>query len=99
MGLGGTWIYPTGLKYDVCPCSNSGNECCANGGDCSCAGDEMESIEGSPGFWENQLPTTVPKWRIGDSVGCYTHFTGSPLFQFGQYGGHDCDYMGLAQVS
>jgi len=39
------------------------------------------------------------KWRVGDSVGCYSYYTGSPLFQFGDYDGHDCAHMGLAQVS
>merc|ERR1712070_1203650 len=68
-------------------------------GPCDCAWWLAQSIEGGPGYWGGQLPTVVPKWRVGDSVGCYSAYTGSPLFTFGDWGGHDCDKMGFAQVS
>jgi len=96
MGLGGNWMAAEGLHYDVCPCK--GTACCTNG-KCSCCGWLFESFEGGPGYWENELPTTVPKWRVGDSVGCYSYYTGSPLFQFGDWKGHDCEHMGFAQIS
>lgn len=100
MGMGGTWLKAEGLHYDVCPCKPGGfgSKCC-NTQDCDCAGWLFESFEGGPGYWGNELPTTVSKWRVGDSVGCYSFYTGSPLFQFGQYDGHDCSHMGIAQLS
>eukprot|EP01065_Artemidia_motanka_P031351 TRINITY_DN3767_c0_g1_i1.p1 TRINITY_DN3767_c0_g1~~TRINITY_DN3767_c0_g1_i1.p1 ORF type:complete len:769 (+),score=237.69 TRINITY_DN3767_c0_g1_i1:78-2384(+) len=100
MGMGGTWLAAEGLSYDVCPCKPGGfgSDCCKTS-PCNCAGWLFESFEGGPGYWFNELPSTVSKWRVGDSVGCYSYYTGSPLFQFGQWGGHDCDHMGLAQLS
>merc|ERR1719253_1721870 len=82
MGMGGTWLYASGLKYDHCACKGFGSDCCQTL-PCDCAWWLAESIEGGPGYWGNQLPTTVPKWRVGDSVGCYSAYTGTPLFQFG----------------
>eukprot|EP01062_Namystynia_karyoxenos_P041340 TRINITY_DN3012_c0_g1_i1.p1 TRINITY_DN3012_c0_g1~~TRINITY_DN3012_c0_g1_i1.p1 ORF type:complete len:779 (+),score=206.78 TRINITY_DN3012_c0_g1_i1:113-2449(+) len=100
MGMGGTWLAAEGLQYDRCPCKPGGfgSDCCETH-ECSCAGWLFESFEGGPGYWFNQLPTTSSKWRVGDSVGCYSYYTGSPLFQFGDYPGHDCDKMGIIQVS
>lgn len=109
MGMGGTWMAATGIDFDVCPCTDGHShqgpagttflKPCCDTGSCSCCGWLFQSFEGGPGYWGNELPTTVSKWRVGDSVGCYSYYTGSPLFQFGQYNGHDCDKMGLAQIS
>jgi len=99
MGMGGTWLAANGVTYDRCPCPIDHMGSCCLTKQCSCSGWLFESFEGGPGYWQNQLPTTVSKWRVGDSVGCYSYYTGSPLFQFGQWEGHDCDHMGLAQVS
>jgi hypothetical protein len=73
-----------------CACSSFGGGC-RNGDNMSC-GIYFESIEGGPGYWSSGsgLPTSAMKWRIGVSTGCYQAYTGSPMFQFGQYSGHVC---------
>eukprot|EP00929_Paragymnodinium_shiwhaense_P107823 TRINITY_DN74182_c0_g1_i1.p1 TRINITY_DN74182_c0_g1~~TRINITY_DN74182_c0_g1_i1.p1 ORF type:complete len:848 (-),score=126.26 TRINITY_DN74182_c0_g1_i1:287-2830(-) len=104
MGMGGTWLNAKGIYYDVCPCPKGpdpGAACCRppSTQPCKCAGWLWQSLEGGPGYWGSELPTTASKWRIGDSAGCYDYFTGSPLFSFGPSEGHDCDQMGIAQIS
>jgi|EP01044_Picomonas_judraskeda_P006773 hypothetical protein len=95
----------------TCACGSLGGgpgNCCKNpGGDNTSCGWLFQSIEGGPGYWTSGqgLPTIGMKWRIGDSTGCYSAYTGSPMFQFGDYGGHTCSAsdgyipMGFAQVS
>ena len=74
----------------TCACDN----CCKPSAqglvDNTSCGFEFQSLEGGPGYWPDSLPTAKLKWRIGDSVGCYQAYTGSPMFQFGQYDGHTC---------
>jgi hypothetical protein len=104
LGTGSAWIRRAGHSQPnklpdphggldpntSCACATFGGGC--RGGDNYSCAIYMQSIEGGPGYWSSGsgLPTTTMKWRIGDSVGCYQAYTGSPMFQFGQFGGHSC---------
>ena len=55
-------------------------------------------MEGGTGYWNNQLPTTAPKWRINAVTGCYKTETASPLWSF--YGNKlQCDNTGVIPVN
>ena len=106
LGTGSVWFRRamTGGHDSNSTCACQG--CCKNGDNTSC-GWLFQSLEGGPGYWSagQSLPTSHLKWRIGDSVGCYQAYTGSPMFQFGAYGGHTCSLadggmaMGFVQLS
>lgn len=100
VGTGSVWFRRamTGGHDPTSSCACDSCDRCAAGmlqakaDNTSCAY-EFQSIEGGPGYWSTggqSLPTSKLKWRVGDSVGCYQAYTGSPLFQFGHYGGHTC---------
>ena len=97
LGMGATWMQRVSNDPNTsCACPN---QCCmdhaSNNSKLAARGNQscdwlMQSMEGGPGLGRTELPTTRTKWRIGDSVGCYSAYTGSPLFQFGQFAGHAC---------
>ena len=70
------------------------NGCCGTNG---CTG-LYQTMEGGTGYWNNQLPTSAPKWRINAVTGCYKTETASPLWSF--YGNKlTCDNLGVIPVS
>lgn len=107
MGMAGTWLKPTNIKYDTCVCDPNGwpsaNKddqaagCCDRPDDyCSWL---FQTIEGGPGYWpQGQLPTKMTKWRNVATSGCYSGGAQIPLFW---YGGKkvECDKMGTIQLS
>lgn len=112
-GTGGAWLSRQGANdpKDVCPCSNF--KCCKNAGPThqDTCGWLFESFEGGSGY-NNGMRARSPKWRVGDSTGCYRAYTQSPLFHSGNYNPHACSWadsdkvnpnhkssMGLAQLS
>uniref|UniRef100_A0A0G4GUG0 Uncharacterized protein n=1 Tax=Chromera velia CCMP2878 TaxID=1169474 RepID=A0A0G4GUG0_9ALVE len=55
-------------------------------------------MEGGPGFWMGELPTTMPKWRIGSAVGCYTQTMDNTLWGGGGRT-TPCNRLGLVALS
>lgn len=111
-GTGGAWLKRSGMTdpKGVCPCTNFA--CCAkNPGHEENCGWLFESFEGGTQYL-NGLVARVPKWRVGDSTGCYHAYTQSNMFHSGEYKPHACSWadsdrvdpnhkrtLGLAQVS
>jgi len=113
-GTGGAWLKRAGVTdpVGVCPCPSTFQHCCdKNPGHGEKCGWLFESFEGGTQYL-NGLVARVPKWRVGDSTGCYLAYTQSNMFHSGEWAPHSCSWadsdkknpnhkrtMGLAQVS
>jgi len=115
-GTGGSWLSRAGATpplYNVddpkgvCACPGF-STCCAEhpGKEEDCGGD-MQTFEGGTQYMGG-LSARTPKWRVGDSTGCYAAFTQSSMFHSQNYKPHSCSWadrttesstMGLAQLS
>ena len=72
VGLAGTWIQPLSPNPpSTCPCDPgpAGMPCCL--GQCPKDFPLYETMEGGPGFWVGELPTTKVKWIINNANTCY----------------------------
>ena len=114
-GTGGNWLSRAGANppayrvndpKGVCDCPNM--QCCAQypGKEENC-GTDLQTFEGGTQYMSG-LSARTPKWRVGDSVGCYNAFTQCPMFHSQDYKPHSCSWadrttesssMGLVQLS
>eukprot|EP00759_Apiculatamorpha_spiralis_P036572 PhF_6_TR3672/c0_g1_i1/m.5180 len=110
VGLGGTWLSPYGIDFGkTCACNPAGwpnnstlfpgdnmNGCCDTPDRC---GGLYQTFEGGPGYWFDELPTDIPKWRAGSSSGCYDYCVNSPLWCGGLGPPRGCGSLGIVAFS
>ncbi len=103
-GMSGSWMQPWPVEYPSNPCGGG------SGGGPSRPVDYM-TFEGGSSYAESVFGRE-PKWKVGDSVGCYRAYTQSSMFHTAELKPHACSWedsdklnpnhkrsMGLAQLS
>ena len=105
MGMGGTWIYTVHPSPSGACCCNPGggwanhSGCCASGGGCADEGKLYETIEGGPGYWCGELPTSRALFRMNSATNCYDYQIASPFGYFDEAKTPPCDKLGMAALS
>lgn len=97
-GMSGTWLFPYPVdQYPSNPCELMPHKIEHN----------YETFEGGSSYSESRFGRQ-PKWKLGDSVGCYRSYTNSNLFHTAESAPHACSWeesgepkrsMGFAQLS
>lgn len=96
-GMGGSWMTPYGIDFPGNPCELKPVPHIRN----------YETFEGGSSYSESVFGRQ-PKWKLGDSVGCYRSYTNSNLFHTHRSVPHACSWedssepkfsMGFAQLS
>jgi len=95
-GMSGSWLQPYGANYPRNPCQKKGMRTI-----------DFTTFEGGSSYSESVFGRQ-PKWKVGDSVGCYRAYTQTNMFHTHEFEPHACSWedsgepkrtMGLAQLS
>ena len=104
MGMGGTWIHTVDPSPSGACCCNPNGQwanhsgCCVSG-DCVEKGGLYETIEGGPGYWCGELPTSRALFRMNSATNCYDYQIASPFGYFDDAHTPPCDKLGMAALS
>ena len=87
----------------TCCCNPSGSWAnhsgCCEDGRCANAGELFETIEGGPGYWVGELPTSRALFRMNSATQCYDYQIASPFGYFDDASTPPCDRLGMAALS